>query len=288
MIRFFLVGFFLLLPGASLGDGLLTDLEKTVNQRENLRPGLEQYSARLISDQISEVFATIAKTSSNQTPPAPTPELIRYWKQQKPALVVVRDASINGIARKTAGYFADQLAGGMGSTLIPASKAAQRRQIAGQGMVKTSETRLGQTLLKRIELTFEKPVSLQEAFFTRSFPLPQEGIVTLYFDLDAGTNTIQEFGLLTAEGLKLTAEMRYAEVSGGYLPERIKITSLDGSIDDNLEITYEKIEGFDLPVKFSRSVRRPGEEGELLVTFADFKINQPFPQEIRERFEQQQ
>lgn len=288
MIRFFLVCFLLFLPSYAIGDDLLADLEKTVSQRANLRPGLEQYSARLISDQISEVFTTIAKKNPDQAPPAPTPELIHYWKQQRPALVAVRDASVNGIAQKTAGYFADQLAGGMSSTLIPASKAVQRHEIAGQALVKTSETRLGQTLLKRIELTFEKPVSLQEAFFTRSFPLPQEGIVTLYFDLDAGTNTIQEFGLLTAEGLKLTAEMRYAEVPGGYLPERIKITSLDGSIDDNLEIAYEKIEGFTLPVKFSRSVRRPGEEGKLLVTFADFKINQPFPQEIRERFEQPQ
>lgn len=288
MIRFFLFWFLLLLPGYAIGDEPLAALEETISSNNNLRHGLEQYSARLISAQTGEVFASVVNNTPNQIPPASTPDLFYYWRRHKPSLVVVRDGSNNGITQKTASYFADQLAGGMVTALIPPQRSAQRNEIARQATVKSSETQFGQTLLKRIELTFEKPVSLQGAFYTHSFPLPQDGIVGLYIDLDIGTNTVQELGLLTAEGLKLTTEMRYAEVSGGYLPERVKITSLDGSIDDNLEIIYGKIEGFDLPVKFSRSVRRPGERGELLVTFEDFTVNQPFPQEIRDRFEQQQ
>lgn len=287
MIRLFLICFMLLQPGWAIGDDPLDALEKTVSQRHGLRSGLEQYSARLVSDQISEVFKSLAEKSPTRMQSAAVPDLVHYWKRRKSAVVAVRDGSINEIAQKTADFFAEQLAGGLGATLVPEERAEQRREIAGQAMVKSSETVLGQTLLKRIELTFENPVSLQEAFYSRNFPLPQKEIVSLYIDLDARTNTVQEIGLLTAGGLRLTAEMRYTEVPGGHLPERIKITSLDGSIDDDLEIAYEKIDGFNLPVKFSRSLRKPGEKGELLVTFEDFEVNQSFPKELGSRFEQQ-
>ena len=288
MVRFFILCTFLLLPGIASAEDPLADLEKTVSQRSSLRPGLENYSAQLVSDQIPEVFQRVVEKNPNQIPPSSAPELIRYWMRGKTALVAVRDNSINDIAQKTADYFSEQLASGMDWPLVPEGRTEQRREITSKAVVKSSETLFGETLLKRIELTFEAPTSLKEAFYAQSFPLPQDGIVNLYIDLDSVTNTIQELGLLTSDGLKLTTEMRYAQVPGGHLLERVKITSPDGSIDDLVEIAYEKTEGFDLPVSFSQSVRRPSRQGDLLVTFEDFKVNQSFAEEILTRFEQQQ
>ena len=69
------------------------------------------------------------------------------------------------------------------------------------------------------------------------------------------------------------------------MPERIKITSPDGSFEDLLEITYGKIEGFSVPIKIVWMKRRPHLQEDFEAELADYKINQPFPEIIRKQIE---
>jgi hypothetical protein len=284
MVRCLLICFFLLAPGLASANDRLQALEQTACQGLNLQPGLERYSARIVSVQVADMLHELTA----ETPAPPAPSLIMYRQCGKPGLVTTLNEPADPVGQQIADHFAKILSSVLERTLIPEGRSELRRRIADRADIKTADTLLGQTLLKRIELTFETPVALQEAFYTRDLPLPQESIAKLYFDIEDGTRTIQEVGLLTADGLKLTMEMRYHQVPGGFMPERIKITSQDGRIDDLLEITYKEIGGFSLPASITQIMRRPGQQENLAATLEDHQINQPFPENIRRRFELQQ
>ncbi len=277
---------FLLLPGLAIGDDRIAVLEETALQRSSLQPELEQYSSRISLNNL-EALARTASMPADQ--PLPTsPLLVRYWQQQRQGLVTTMSPQPTPSEQSLAGALARILTTSLEGALIPEGQAVQRRTLAGKATVKTADTQLGETLLKRVELTFNTPTTLQEAFYTRKLPLPQDKITSLYFDINAGNLTIQEIGLLTADGLKLTLEMRYHEVPGGHLPARMKITSPDGQIDDLIEVTYEQVDGFDLPVKLSQVTNRPQLQETLVIIFDDYRINQPFPATIQNHFGQLQ
>lgn len=275
----------LLFPGLTVADDSLAALEQVIDQRNNLQPGLDNYSVRLVYDKVPEPL----QGSSAKIPAQGEPALTKYWQRGTAGLVI----SSNGQTVSSPGEPAnpllpEALSNGLESILLPANRTEQRNKIAGLGKLKISDTIFGQTVLKRIELDFNPPASLQEAFFSRDLPLPQQQVSKLYFDIDDGTHTLQELGVLTSAGLKLTLEMRYHQVPGGFLPERIKITSPDGQIDDLFEISYQEIEGFSLPARFIRKLQAPDRQNSLIVTFEDYQINHPFPDEIRARMEPRQ
>lgn len=285
MVRCLLVCLFLLFPALVAAEDRLLPLEETVRQRGQLQPGLENYSTSIKTEKIDALLQKFsAGESQSETVPA-RPVLTWYWQRSKGSLVSARNGQQNDFVQKIVNHFSDLLAAGSENTLIPAGQAELRRQLARKASIKTTDTLLGQTLLKRVELSFAEPIALQEAFYTSDLFLPQKQISSLYFDIDAKAHTIQELGLLTAGGLKLTAEIRYHEVQGGFLPERIKVTSPDGSIDDLLEITYGDVEGFSLPVKIVRTVRHPELKDDFDADFVDYRVNQPFPDSIRTQFE---
>lgn len=281
MVRCFLFCLLLLLPCLTAADDHLQALEEIARQRADLQPSLENYSARIVYDNVAGLLP--GQPSDAALPDSPA--LIRYWQRGKPGLVAISPEQTVSSEQQHPLLFKELLSNGLEDALIPAGRSAERLRIAGQAEIKTADTILGQKLLKRIELTFAEPTSLQEAFYSSALPLPQEEITKLYLDIDAGTHTVQEVGLLTADGLKLTVEMRYDEIPGGFLPERVKITSPDGRIDDLFEVAYKEVDGFVLPAKFTQKTRRPGLHGDLVVAFEDYRINETFPADIQARLE---
>jgi hypothetical protein len=285
MVRSLLVCFFFIFPALVAAEDRLLPLEETVNQREELQPGLENYSAGIETKQLDSLIKRFSAPDPQPAGGAAKPAFTWYWLRGKGSLVSSRNGQPDGAMQDVAEHLSKIFAAGSENSLIPAGKADLRREIAGKATIKTTETQLGDTLLKRIDLSFEQPVPLQEAFYTDNLRLPQNQISKLYFDIDARTHTIQEIGILTVDGLKLTTEIRYHQVTGGFLPERIKVTSPDGSIEDLLEITYGKVEGFSVPSKIVWMKRHPQLQEDFEAKFADYKINQPFPEIIRKQFE---
>ena len=273
---------FLLLPGLAVGDDRIATLEETALHRNNLQPNLKQHSCRISFDNLDALARTARLPAGSPLPEVPS--LARHWQSNRQELVTTINTQPTQAERILLETLAQILRSGLDDALIPEGLTEQRQKIAAQATVKTAETQLGQTLLKRIEFTFDTPATLQEAFYTQHIPLPQDQISSLYFDVDVSNHTIQEVGLRTAEGLTLTLEMRYQEVPGGHLPARMKITSPDGQIDDLIEVTYETVEGFDLPAKLSRVINRPGQQETLVITFDNYRINQPFPVTVQKQF----
>lgn len=285
MVRCLLVCLFLVLPALVAAEDRLDPLEATVRQLEQVQPGLESYSADIKTENPDRLIEKIS-------PARPQPEAIPagttlawYWLRDKGGLIASMDRQSIDFRQKAASHMAALFSAGSESSLIPAGQKQARRNLARQASIKTTDTLLGETRLKRIELSFSQPATLQGAFYTHNLHLPQDMIRNLYFDIDAKTQTVQEIGILTADGLKLTTEIRYHEVLAGFLPERIKITSPDGSIDDRLEITYGDIDRFSLPTRIAWIVRHPERQEDIAADFAGHRVNQPFPDAIRTEFE---
>ncbi len=108
----------------------------------------------------------------------------------------------------------------------------------------------------------------------------------LAFDIDAAMNTVNEMKISTAAGLQLTLEIRYIELPGGYLPERFQTTSPDGKIDDLFEVKFTKIDDFMVPSSMTRTIRRPDLQEDLVISFRDYKINQPISADIQKRLDE--
>ena len=148
----------------------------------------------------------------------------------------------------------------------------------------STETKLADSVLQRVEIVFATPADIGEAFYGNGLRLPQKDIVKLQFDLDVKTRTVRELTVQTADGASLLAEIRYRPATGGFIPERVQVTSPDGKVDDRLEITFTEVDGFLLPAKIVRSLDRPDLKDNLEVTFSNYRVNQPFPAEVDAQF----
>ena len=137
--------------------------------------------------------------------------------------------------------------------------------------------------IHHLEITFAQPTDLEQAFYVDGLRLPQKQIKSLVFDVDGTTGTVNELGITTEDKLQLIVEIRYIEVANGHIPERFKVTSPDGKVDDLFEIQFTDIDGFFLASRMQRTIRRPDHQENLEVVFKNYRINQPLPLEIRNR-----
>ena len=109
-------------------------------------------------------------------------------------------------------------------------------------------------MLYEVITTFSQPTDIKEAFYVEGMRLPQKEILSLTFDIDTKRDVISELTISTNSGLHLTVEIRYIAVPGGYTPERFKVTSPDGNIDDLFEVKFLELEGFHLPASMLRKL----------------------------------
>ena len=56
------------------------------------------------------------------------------------------------------------------------------------------------------------------------------------------------------------------------MPKEVSITTPDGSIDEHFVTTFKLIDGYQLPIRQERKIRRPGIEEVLLVDFSNYEL----------------
>jgi hypothetical protein len=171
--------------------------------------------------------------------------------------------------------------------LLPVDQATERLGLAKGANLKSSEVALAGDLIHRLEITFNKPTDLNEAFYVSGMRLPQKQINSLTFDIDSKTNTLSELSIVADNGLQLTVEIRYLAVAGGHIPERFMITSPDGNIEDSFEVRFLEIDNFLLPASMLRVIHRPELKEELEIVFKNYQVNQPIPEDIQTRLNSQ-
>jgi hypothetical protein len=269
-------------PGSLPAESNMEVLESVAAAKAQVQPGLQNYLATVETPHIQEIATRLTNAfPADVTPPMPV--IIRFWQRNGTILVFSEETQLPPYVEQLVKLLADNLSAEPLEMLLPADRAEQRRALVKGASVMLSEVVLADNLTRRLEISFAKPTDLNGAFYVAGMHLPQEGISQLVFDIDSKTDTVSELLVASGNQLRLTAEIRYLDVSGGYLPERIKITSPDGKIDDLFEIRYTEVDSYLLPASMHHVIRRTAREETLEIFFKDYKVNQPVPESLQAR-----
>ncbi len=280
-----LILFALTIPSLLVAGDNLAVLETVVEANRQVQPGLQNYRATVETSRIEEMMARLTSGMPPDVKPPPSPVITKFWQRTGESLVFAKQTQPHPYVEKMVKQASANLAVELNEMLLPAAQAEQRRELAKGADIKLSEVALADSLMHRLEITFKKPIDLNEAFYVSGMRLPQKQIKTLTFDIDTKTNTVNELSLVTDNGLQLTVEVRYLEVVGGYLPERFQITSPDGKIDDLFEVKFTEIDSYLLPASMLRIIRRPELQENLEIFFKGYQVNQPITEDIQSRLE---
>lgn len=275
----------LALPMTTRAENSLAPLEAVVQTADSLQPGLTGYQTTIHTARIAESIASMTAAMPTDMPRPQVPVVIKYWRRGTPRSLIVAEGEQNSpFMQQMVQRVSSSLAIEPEGLILPSGKAAERQRLAEQATVRGTETKLADSVLQRVEIVFATPTDIGEAFYGNGLRLPQKDIVKLQFDIDVNTRTVRELVIQTATGESLLAEIRYQPATGGFLPERVRVTSPDGKVDDRLEITFTEVDGFLLPARIVRSLNRPDLKDNLEVTFSNYRVNQPFPAEVDAQF----
>ena len=279
--------FTLTIPAPLLAKDSLASLDAVVAASQKVQPGLNSYLATVETSRIEEMMTRLTSgMPSDVKPPAP-PVITKFWQRNGKSLVYAKQTQLSPYVGKMVKQISSNLAIELNEMLLPATQAEQRLELVKDADIKLNEVALTDDLIHHLEISFKNPTDLNEAYYVSGIRLPQKQVNSLTFDIDAKTNTIRELSLLTDNGLQLTLEIRYRDVADGHIPERFQITSPDGKIDDRFEVKFIEIDGFLLPASMLRVIRRPELQEELEVFFKNYQVNQPIPEDIQTRLENQ-
>ena len=272
----------LALPASLMAEGNMEVIESVAAVNAQLQPGLQNYLAIVEAPRIQELVTRLSNALPTEDTP-PLPVIKRFWQRNGSILVFVEETQRPPYVEQLVTLLSGRLAVEPLEMLLPTERAAQRHELLKSASIMRSEVVLADNLIKRLEISFPQPTDLDGAFYVEEIHLPQEQVSELVFDIDTRTNTINELLVASGSGLRLTAEIRYLAVPGGYIPERIKITSPDGTIDDLFEIEFTEIESYLLPARMLHIIRRPEFEENLEIFFKDYQVNQPVSENLQER-----
>lgn len=288
MIRIFsvfLVLFFLAPDAPSLAVDELEPLEAVVMAVEQTQPGLFNYLATVETSRIEEMMTRLTQGIPSDVKPPPTPVIYKFWQRNGESLVYASNTQATPFVEKMVDQISSNLAIELNEMLIPKGREQQRQELVKDAKVTLSDVALADKTIHHLEINFSEPKDLDQAFYLNGMRLPQKQIRSLVFDINAETHTVNEMEILVESGLQLTVEIRYLEVEGGMIPERFKVTSPDGKIDDLFQVTFTEVEGFKLPGSMLRTIQRPELQDQLEVKFKDYRVNQPMPPEVEKRLQ---
>lgn len=279
--------FSLVHPFCLLASDDLAILEAVVAANQKVQPGLEHYLVTVETSRIQEMMSRMTSGIPADMAPPPTPTITKFWQRNGKSIVYSQEARTAPYVEKMVKQISSNLAIELNEMLLPPDKAEQRLALVKDAAIKSSEVALADSLIKRLEISFNQPTDLDGAFYVNGMRLPQKQIKSLVFDIETKSETVTELILVTGDGLQLTLEIRYLDATGGRIPERFQITSPGGKIDDHFKVKFVEVEGFLLPASMHRVIRRPELQEDLEVFFIDYQVNQPIPEDVQIQLQSQ-
>ena len=237
-----------------------------------LHPGLESYRVKLKTNKINEMLDRMTSSMPNDMPRPDAPELMKFWDRK--GGTVVRSVNVTAFPymNQMINRFSQRFAIDLGALFMPAAKADERADLLSAAVVKSTEAEIADKKINHIEIRFKQPTDLSAAFYGTSLDLPQRKINKLTLDIDPVKMILIHMEIEAEEEKPLIVEIRHLDITGNSMPREIIITSPDGSIDERIVTTFKKIDGYHLPVKQERKIRRPGVDEILLVDFSNYEL----------------
>ncbi len=255
-------------------------LDKVARSYAKRQPALERYAVTVQTDRIRQTLAQMTAQLPADVERPPQPVVRKYWlRSSGKSLVRAEGPNVFPLMQQMAQRFARDLSLELFDFFLPVGKGGERDRLLDQARVAVVESDLAGVHVQTVTLNFAEPANLNGAFYGRGLGLPQTGIVKLVIDLDPRRELVTRMEISTREQI-YTLEARYREVSSGWLPTEVLLTSFDGSTDVRLETEFDQVDGIWLPVRQKRSVRRGDKSDNLEVVFADYQVNKPFSPEV--------
>lgn len=284
MLQTLLTGLTILLitlPAPLLADDRLAVLEAVATASSAAQPGLESYLVTVETSRIAEMLDRMTVGMVADTPRPDPPVITRFWSRKEGSGIVAGPEPLQPYVAQMVERVSAHLAVELNSLLLPADRSVQRRALTATATIKSSEVALGNDLIRQLEIVFAAPTDLGAAFYAAGMRLPQKQVKSLVFDVDVRARVVNELTILRADGQRLTVEIRYFDAPGGKLPQRFRITSPDGKVDDLFEAQLSEVAGFYLPTSMRRILRRPDLQEDLEIHFRNYRVNQPIPETMR-------
>ena len=255
-----------------VADAKTEQIEAVSRHYADSHPGLESYRVKIKTNKIDEMLGRMTASMPQDVPRPDTPELMKFWKRGAGTVVRSMTATAAPYMEQMINRFSQRFAIDLGTLFLPIEKEAERSKLLQAGTVKDSVTEIAGSTINHVEITFGTPTDLAGAFFGTSLDLPQRAINRLALDIDPQRNILVHMDIETDKTPKLAVDIRHLDIANNDLPSEVSITSPDGSIDEKLVTTFTELQGYHLPVKQERKIRRPGLEEELLVEFSDYEL----------------
>ena len=244
----------------------------SVQYSENY-PGLESYRVKLKTNKIDEMLTRMTASIPKDMPRPDSPELMKFWNRDSGTVVRSMTATAAPYMQQMINRFSQRFAVDLGSLFLPASKVAEREKLLKQATIKTTKSEIAGNQTHHYEITFPEPTDVGGAFYGTSLDLPQRKINKLSLDINPVKRTLVLMNIESEEREALTVEIRHLQTKNNSLPSEVSITSPDGSVEETFVTTFKEIEGYQLPIRQERKIRRPGLEDEMLVEFIDYELN---------------
>jgi len=234
-------------------------------------PGLEAYRVKLKTDKIGQMVGRMTASLPEGTALPAVPELTKYWRRGR-GQVIRPTISVMPTMEQMISRFSERYAVDLGSFLLPADRQQARAALMKQAKVKSADTVIGSERLHAVEMVFAHPTDLAGAFYSTAFDLPQRAVTRLVLDIDTQKRALRQM-TVEAEGKPaLTVDVRHSDLPGVALPAEVRITSPDGSIDERFVTTFIEKNGYYLPQRQDRQIRRPGQDESFSVEFFDYEL----------------
>jgi len=286
MLRSFLASLaFLILtiPPLLFAADDLAILESVVAAKKRVQPGLQNYFVTVETPLIEEMMTRLAKDLPPDVKSPRPPVINKFWQRKGESLVYASNTQLTPYFEKMVGQISADLSIEPNEMLLPSEQAEQRQDLVKGAKITVSDVALADKLIHHLEITFAQPTDLDQTFYANSLRLPQKQITALVFDIEDATGTINELGIAAENKLQQIVEIRYIEVPNGHIPERFKVTSPDGKIDDLFEVQFTVVDGFRLPSRILHNIRRPDLQEDLEILFKNYRINQTIPLDVQDR-----
>jgi len=261
----------------------LAILESVAAAEKRVQPELQNYLVTVETTLDEETEAHLTENLPPEVKPPLPPVINKFWQRKGGGLVYASNTQMAPDVEKMVRQISADLSSELNEVLLPPERAGQRRDLVKGAKITMSDVALTDKLIHHLEIMFAQPTNLDQAFYANVLHLPQKQIKTLVFDVDGTSGTVNELGIVTDDNLQLIVEIRYIEVPDCHIPERFKVTSPDGKVDDLLEIQFTNVDGFRLPSRMLHTLRRPDLQENLEVLFKNYRINQQISLDIQDR-----
>ena len=246
-------------------------IETVSSKYADAQPNLESYRVELKTDKIKEMIARMTANMPQDMPRPSEPQLIKSWRRGMGSTVRANGTVMPNM-QQMINRFSQQFAIDLDRFFFPPEEVDKRTALLKAADAKSADTQIGTETLHNLELTFAQPATISGAFYGIGLDLPQTGITRLEFEIDPKKKLLRQMIIESEKSPQLTVMIRHTEFEGEEFPIDIRITSLDGKIDEHFITTMESISGFYLPTKQHRTIRRPGLSEEMLVEFLNYEI----------------